>query len=102
MMKREFPIPLERWLTGFGILAILLGAVLIAFVGWKTLGAVVVVYGLLSLFLAYHMGDAPCLEELETGDLILSKSNFNAEFDAKPGEMQPDWLADYKARNLAH
>jgi hypothetical protein len=95
MMKTEFPIPLERWITGFGILAILLGAVLVALVGWKTLGAVVVVYGLLCLFLAYHLGIAPCVEELERGDLVRRRSEANVEGDDKLGEFPSQWLAGY-------
>lgn len=95
MTKTAFPIPLERWMTGFGILAILLGAVLVAFVGWKTLGAVVVVYGLLCLFLAYHLGAAPCLEEPDRGDQVRRRSESNAEGDDKLGDVRSPWLAEY-------
>jgi hypothetical protein len=82
-------------MTGFGILAIFLGAMLIALVGWKTFGVVVVIYGLLCLFLAYHLAVAPCVEELERGDLIRRRSELNAEGDDILGELPSQWLADY-------
>jgi hypothetical protein len=102
MLKRDFPIPLERWMTGVAILAILLGAIIIAFVGWTLVGAVIVFYGVLFLFLAYHMGAAPCIDETETGEWILRIDDRDVTPADETGEMQPDWLTEYEARNPAN
>lgn len=96
MLKNEFLIPMEKWMTAIGILAILLGAVLIAIVDWRILGGVTVIYGALSLFLAYHLGVAPCVEELETGEIHLVRSGLDARSRGEAGEMQPEWLAEYE------
>ncbi|HSR32386.1 MAG TPA: hypothetical protein VLY63_17625 [Anaerolineae bacterium] len=96
MLKNEFLIPMEKWMTAISILAILLGAVLIAIVDWTILGGVTVIYGVLSLFLAYHLGVAPCVEELETGEVLLVRSGLDARLRGETGEMQPEWLAEYE------
>jgi len=102
MLNNEFFIPMEKWMTGASILAILLGAVLIAVVDWTLLGGVIVVYGVLSLFLAYHLGVAPCVEELETGGIVLVRSSSDAKLRGETGEMQPEWLAEYETQKVAH
>jgi hypothetical protein len=102
MLKNEFFIPMEKWMTGFSILAILLGAVIIAIIDWTILGGVIVVYGALSLFLAYHLGVAPCVEELETGEILLVRSSLDARPRGETGEMQPEWLAEYETQKVAH
>ena len=72
MLNKEFPVPLEKWMTKIAILAILVGATLVAFIGWKIVGGVIMAYGILILFLAYHMGAAPCLEEVDRDIYIVN------------------------------
>ena len=102
MLKREFPIPLETWTTKVALLVILLGAAIIAFVGWTIVGAVIVFYGVLFLFLAYHLGAAPCVEETEAGEWLLRLDDGDVAPADQTGEMQPDWLAEYEARHPAN
>lgn len=102
MLNEEFPVPLEKWLTRIAILAIFVGSILVAFVGWKIVGGVIVAYGILTLFLAYHMGDAPCLEELDKDVYAVKIEEASVAPGDDAGELQPEWLAESKVRNMAN
>jgi hypothetical protein len=98
MLKREFPVPLEKWMTKIAILAIVVGALLFAVLGWKTIGVVVIVYGILTLFLAYHMGAAPCLEEVNKNVCLVKVKEPDLDPADGTEEMQPEWLAESNSR----
>lgn len=102
MLNEEFPVPLEKWMTRIAILAILVGSVLIAFVGWKIVGGVIVAYGILTLFLAYHMGAAPCLEELDKDVYAVKIEEGSLAPGEETGELQPEWLTEPNVRNMAN
>lgn len=75
-MDKEFPIPLHNGMTKVAIITILLGALLAALAGWKTVGWVLAAYGLLTLYLAYHFGRAPYLDDLETAEIPIEREAF--------------------------
>ena len=102
MLNEEFPVPLEKWLTRIAILAIVVGSVLLALVGWKIVGGVVVAYGILTLFLAYHMGAAPCLEELEKDVYAVKIEEGSVAPGDETGERQPEWLTEPNVQNMAN
>jgi hypothetical protein len=102
MLNKEFPVPLEKWMTKIAILAILVGALVIAFVGWKIVGGVVIAYGILTLFLAYHMGAAPCLEEVNRDVYIVKVKEPGVDPADETEEMQPEWLAESNIQNAMH
>ena len=102
MLNEEFPVPLEKWLARIAILAIVVGSLLVAFVGWKIVGGVVVAYGILTLFLAYHMGAAPCLEELDNDVYVVKIEEGSVAPGDDAGELQPEWLAEPNIQNIAN
>ena len=102
MLNKEFPVPLEKWMTKIAILAILVGATLVAFIGWKIVGGVIMAYGILILFLAYHMGAAPCLEEVDRDIYIVKTREPSVDPADRAEEMQPEWLAESNIRNMAN
>ena len=58
-----FIIPLDDDMTRLAVITISLGAVLIRFAHWPVLGWTFVVFGLVKLWLAYHLAIAPCTDE---------------------------------------
>ena len=102
MLKKEFPVPLEKWMTKIAILAIFVGAILVAFVGWKIVGGVIIAYGILTLFLAYHMGAAPCLEELDRDVYGVRIEKHSIDPADAAGELQPEWSTEPNVRNVAN
>jgi hypothetical protein len=102
MLKKEFPVPLEKWMTKIAILAIIAGTLLFAVVGWKIIGGVVISYGILILFLAYHMGAAPCLEEVNKDIYRVRIKEPGMDPANGTEEMHPDWLAESKIQNVTH
>ena len=102
MLNKEFPVPLERWMTNLAILTILVGAVFVEFIGWAIFGGVVIVYGVMTLFLAYLMGNAPCLEEVD-GDLyVVRKTGARAVRANREEEIQSERLAESKVQKVAN
>ena len=102
MLDKEFPVPLEKWMTKIAILAILVGALLIAFIGWKIFGGIVITYGILTLFLAYHMGAAPYLDEVNENVYVVKVKEPSVDPVDETEEMQPEWLAESKIQNATH
>jgi hypothetical protein len=101
MLNREFPVPLEKWMTKIAVLAIIVGALLVAFVDWKIIGGVIIAYGVLTLFMAYHMGAAPCLEEVDR-DVYIVKTKKPTADPADGEEAQTEWLAESNIQNVAN
>ncbi len=102
MLNKEFPVPLEKWMTKIAILAILVGAILVAFIGWALVGGVVVAYGVLTLFLAYHMGSAPCLEEVDRDVYIVKTRRTRAALADWEEEIHSEWLAESEVQKVAN
>lgn len=65
-MDRRFFIPLEASMACVAVIAILTGALIIRFVGWKTVGWMAVVFGIETLVFAYLFANAA---EYETGEV---------------------------------
>jgi hypothetical protein len=102
MLNKESPVPLEKWMTKIAILAILVGAVLVAFIGWVIVGGVIMAYGVLTLFLAYHMGSAPCLEEVDRDVYVVKTRRTRAAHADREEEIQSEWLAESKVQKVAN
>ena len=102
MLNKEFPVPLEKWMIKMAILAILAGAVLVAFIGWVIVGGVIIAYGVLTLFLAYHMGSAPCLEEVDRDVYVVKTKRSRVAQADREEELQPEWLAESNVQKMAN
>lgn len=76
MLVQKSTLHLAKGMVGIALSAMLLGALLIGMTSWKVPGGVIVTYGILTLFLAYHVSAAPCLDEPDPEVFrILSKAN---------------------------
>jgi hypothetical protein len=63
VLEREFPIPFDDDLTRMATFAIFLGSLLVRLAQWTTIGWVVVVLGVVTLWMAHHLAVAPYIEE---------------------------------------
>jgi 1,4-dihydroxy-2-naphthoate octaprenyltransferase len=61
---REVPATLERKMALMATVTLLAGTAVLGFAGWKTLGWVIVAYGLTMLVVAYLFAVAPHREDL--------------------------------------
>jgi disulfide bond formation protein DsbB len=69
MFDKEFGSSPEKGIIRLACVVILLGAAAIQFLGWSILGWALVGIGLLTFWLAYLIGTAPCyVEPLGTKD----------------------------------
>jgi hypothetical protein len=102
MLNKPFPIPLEKGMAKGGVLVVFLGALLIVYVGWTIVGWVVVFYGILLLFLAYHMAVAPLVDDEDTGILIRDVNELGTAPKAGTQRKSPEWLADHEAQKLTN
>jgi hypothetical protein len=102
MLSKQFPIPLEKGMTKGSVITIFLGAMFIVLAGWKIVGWVFIAYGILLLFLAYHLGNAPLVDDEETGILIRDASDPCAVPRAGTEKKSPEWLGDHEVQNLAN
>lgn len=102
MLNKQFPIPLEKGMTKGGVITIFLGAILIVLVGWKVMGWVLLAYGILLLFLAYHLGKAPLVEDEETGIFIQGAIDPSVAPQAGADRTRPEWLTDHEVQNMAN
>jgi hypothetical protein len=102
MRGREFSNSLERGMMTAAILMILVGAAVIGLVGWKVVGWILLVYGVMTVYLTYQLLVAPCLDDVDTGAAALDPKDSNAEFwsgwavvppDSSPAERQFQELA---------
>ena len=64
MQDREAPATLERKTALMAAVTLLAGIAVLGFAGWKTLGWVIVAYGLTMLVVAYLIAVAPHREDL--------------------------------------
>jgi hypothetical protein len=80
MRGREFSNSLERGLMAAAILMILVGAVVIELVGWKVVGWILVIYGAMTVYLAYQLIVAPCIDDFDACATALDPRDSNADF----------------------
>jgi putative exporter of polyketide antibiotics len=98
MLDKEFAIPFEKSVTKIAIAVIFIGAIAIGLAGWKTVGWVIVAYGLATLYFGYLLGAAPCLDEMEEGWFTPGKSSPTGDLYGGMGEFPPDLLAEYESQ----
>jgi hypothetical protein len=87
----------EKRLAGAGVIILLLGVLAIGLLGWKVVGGLMVGYGALTLFLAYHLGVAPCWEDLESELSILGVSEPKPSLEGGRRPVPSEWLTDCEA-----
>jgi hypothetical protein len=69
MLDEVFPIPMNNRIARLASIVILLGTATIEFIGWWVLGWALVIYGILSLWLAHLIAVAPTIvEPTDTAD----------------------------------
>ena len=93
MFEQKPTLHLAKGMAGIAILAMLLGALLIGATSWKVPGWVIVTYGILVLYLAYHVSAAPCLDELDS-DAFRTPNSTNADYQETLEELTAEALAN--------
>ena len=92
-MVQKSTLHLAKGMVGIAISAMLLGALLIGLTSWKVPGGVIVTYGILVLYLAYHVSAAPCLDEPDS-DLSHVVNKTNAAYHEMLEELTAEALAN--------
>ena len=95
MFEQKSTLHLAKGMAGVAILAMLLGALLIGATSWKVPGWVIVTYGILVLYLAYHVSAAPCLDEPDTDEKVRTSYHTNVESQERLEELTAEALANY-------
>ena len=95
MFEQKSTLHLAKGMAGVAIAAMLLGALLIGVTSWKAPGWVIVTYGILILYLAYHVSAAPCLDEPDTDEMVRTSYHTNAESQERLEELTAEALANY-------
>jgi hypothetical protein len=80
-------------MVGIAISAMILGALLMGLTSWKIPGGVIVTYGILVLYLAYHVSAAPCVDDPDS-DLIHALNNANVDYQEMLEELTAEALAN--------
>ena len=93
MLVRKSTLHLAKGMVGIAISAMILGAPLMGLTSWKIPGGVIVTYGILVLYLAYHVSAAPCLDDPDS-DLIHAVSNANVDYQEMLEELTAEALAN--------
>jgi len=96
MLQPKSTVHLARRMAGVAMSAMLLGALLIGATSWKAPGWVMVTYGVLVLFLAYHVSAAPCMDEPESEARIRVPHSTNADCKERLEELTAEALASYR------
>ena len=94
MLVQKSTLHLAKGMVGIAISAMLLGALLIGVTSWKVPGWVIVTYGILILYLAYHVSAAPCLDEPESDAMIRAPNNANVDYQERLEELTSEALAN--------
>lgn len=97
MFEQKPTVHLARGMVGVAMSVMLLGALLIGMTTWKVPGWVGVTYGLLILYLAYHVSAAPCLDDLEPEARVRPSARTNADYQDRLEELTAEALANYRA-----
>lgn len=93
MLVQKSTLHLAKGMVGIAISVMLAGALLIGLTSWKVPGWVIVTYGILVLYLAYHVSAAPCLDETAS-DAICAPKNTNADYQKTLEELTAEALAN--------
>ena len=94
MLQSKPTVHLARAMVGAAISAMLLGALLIGATSWKVPGWVIVTYGILILYLAYHVSAAPCLDEPDMDEMVKTSCHTNADYQERLEELTAEALAN--------
>jgi hypothetical protein len=94
MMVQKPTLHLAKGMVGVAISVLLLGALLIGMTSWKVPGWVSVTYGILILFLAYHVSAAPCLEEPDSDAVVRAPNNI--DYQERLEDLTAEALANYR------
>ena len=95
MFEQKPTLHLAKGMAGVAISTMLLGSLLIGATSWKVPGWVIVTYGILVLYLAYHVSAAPCLDEPDTDELVRTSYHTNVESQERLEELTAEALANY-------
>ena len=95
MSEQKPTVHLAKAMVGVAISAMLLGALLIGATSWKAPGWVGVTYGILILYLAYHVSTAPCLDESDSDSRVRAPARTNADYQERLEERTAEALANY-------
>ena len=93
MLVRKSTLHLAKGMVGIAISAMILGALLMGLTSWKIPGGVIVTYGILVLYLAYHVSAAPCLDDPDS-DLIHAVNNAHVDYQEMLEELTAEALAN--------
>lgn len=96
MFEQKPTLHLAKGMAGVAIAAMLLGTLLIGVTSWKAPGWVIVTYGLLILYLAYHVSAAPCLDDPDTDEIIRTSYRTIVESQERLEELTAESLAGYR------
>ena len=96
MLVQKSTLHLAKGMVGIAVSAVLSGALLIGLTSWTVPGWVIVTYGILVLYLAYHVGAAPCLDEPDS-DAIQVVKNTYADYQEKLDELTAEALANSRS-----
>ena len=96
MFEQKSTLHLAKGMVGVAISAMLLGALLISATSWKVPGWVIVTYGILVLFLAYHVSAAPCLDEPDTDERCRISYRTKVDSQDRLEERTAEALANYR------
>ena len=92
-MVQKSTLHLAKGMVGIAISAMLMGALFIGLTSWTAAGWVMVAYGILVLYLAYHVSAAPCLDESDP-DTIHYRNKSTADYQEVLDERTAEALAN--------
>jgi hypothetical protein len=97
MFEQKPTVHLARGMVWVAMSVMLLGAMLIGMTTWKVPGWVGVTYGVLILYLAYHVSAAPCIEDPEPYTRVRPPARTSADYQDRLEELTAEALANYHA-----
>ena len=92
-MVQKSTLHLAKGMVGIAMSAVLLGVLLIGLTSWKVPGGVILTYGLLTLYLSYHVSTAPCLDE-PGPDPLRTPITANVDYQETLEELTAEALAN--------
>ena len=76
MLVQKSTLHLAKGMVGIAVSAMFMGALFIGLTSWTVAGWVMIAYGILVLYLAYHVSAAPCIDEPDPDTIrVLSKAS---------------------------
>jgi len=95
MLEQKPTVHLAKAMVGVATSAMLVGALLIGATSWKVPGWLGLTYGILILYLAYHVSSAPCLDEPDPDPRLRASARTNADYQERLEERTAEALANY-------